>query len=141
MRKSWEEYWYDLALATAGRGTCPRRQVGAVLVKDNELMATGYNGSPSGQDHCEDVGCDIEHDHCVRTIHAEINVLIRSTREQQQGSVLYVTDFPCFRCAQAIANSGITYIKYVRNYRMSDRAVEVLRQARINYEIDIRGRK
>lgn len=102
-------------------------------------MATGYNGSPSGHDHCEDVGCDMVEDHCVRTIHAEMNVLIRSTPDQQAGATLYITDFPCFRCAQAISNSGIVYVKYVRDYRNSDKSKELLRLSRINTERDRRN--
>jgi len=102
-------------------------------------MATGYNGSPAGHKHCEDVGCDMVDDHCVRTIHAEMNVLIRSTPEQQNGGTLYITDFPCFRCAQAISNSGIRKIKFVRNYRNTERSEEVLRLSRINWERDRRS--
>lgn len=113
--------------------------MGAVLVRENELMATGYNGSPSGHEHCEDVGCDMVDGHCVRTIHAEMNVLIRSTPEQQSGATLYITDFPCFRCAQAISNSGIVYVKYVRDYRNSDKSKELMRLSRINTERDRRN--
>lgn len=126
MRKSWDEYWSDLVVAAAERGTCPRRKVGALLVKANTLLATGYNGSPKGHPQCDEVGCELENSHCVRTIHAEINVLIRSTPEQQSGATLYVTDFPCFRCAQAIANTGIEEVKFVRDYRNSERSVELL---------------
>lgn len=134
MRKSWDEYWFDLVAAAAGRGTCPRRQVGALLVKQNTLLATGYNGSPAGHPQCDEVGCDIEHDHCVRTIHAEINVLIRSTAEQQNGATLYVTDFPCFRCAQAIANTGIKKVKFLRDYRNADKSIELLNLSGIELE-------
>jgi len=126
MRKSWDEYWFDLVAATAERGTCPRRQVGALLVKSNTLLATGYNGSPSGHPQCDEVGCEIENDHCVRTIHAEINVLIRSTPEQQQGATLYTTDFPCRRCSQVIANTGIIEVRYWRDYRNAERSIELL---------------
>ena len=134
MRKSWDQYWFDLVAAAAGRGTCPRRQVGALLVKSNNLLATGYNGSPAGHPQGDEVGCDIEHDHCVRTIHAEINVLIRSTPEQQSGATLYVTDFPCFRCSQAIANTGIKQVKYLRDYRNADKSIELLKLSGISIE-------
>ena len=125
MRKTWDEYWFDLVEAAASRGTCPRRQVGALLVKSNTLLATGYNGAPSGHPQCDEVGCEMENDHCVRTIHAEVNVLIRSTPEQQNGATLYVTDYPCQRCALLISNTGISKVIFVRNYRNNNKSTDL----------------
>ncbi|WP_430626492.1 deoxycytidylate deaminase [Sulfobacillus thermotolerans] len=79
-RVSWTEYFGTLSEFVATRSTCPRRAVGAVLVRDHRVIATGYNGAPSGEPHCLDVGCLIENNHCVRTIHAELNALLQCAR-------------------------------------------------------------
>ena len=79
-RPSWAAYFLDLAYAVSTRATCPRKSVGAVIVKDRRVLATGYNGSMSGQPHCTQVGCDIEDEHCVRTVHAELNAIGQAAR-------------------------------------------------------------
>lgn len=102
----------------ATRSTCPRRNVGAVLVRDHRVIATGYNGAPAGQPHCTDVGCVMENGHCVRTIHAELNALLQCAKYgiATQGVDLYCTDLPCRHCARALAQAGIIRIYYVRSY-------------------------
>ena len=69
-RENWDTYFMNIARMVATRSTCSRKAVGAVIVKDNTILATGYNGSMSGAPHCHDVGCMIENNHCVATIHA-----------------------------------------------------------------------
>jgi len=115
-RKGWDEYFMDIAMMVSARSTCPRRQVGAVLVRDREIKATGYNGAPRGLPDCLEAGCIIEHGHCVRTVHAEQNVILFSDRADRDGATLYVTDQPCFTCAKMIANSGIARVVYFRPY-------------------------
>lgn len=111
MRKSWHEYFLDLCDTVATRATCPRRHVGCVITKGNRLVATGYNGSLPGEPHCEDVGCNILNNHCVRTIHAEHNALLQLGNFAFMGpmsrsiTTLYCKCYPCADCARRIAES------------------------------------
>lgn len=117
-RASWSEYFMQMSLLVATRSTCPRRSVGAVLVRDHRVIASGYNGSPAGQPHCTEAGCVMENGHCVRTIHAELNALLQCARYgiQTQGVDLYCTDMPCWHCARALVQAGIQRIYYMRPY-------------------------
>jgi dCMP deaminase len=115
-RIGWDDYFIGLAFAAAERATCPRLSVGCVLVKDNNVISTGYNGAPPGDPHCTDVGCDIRAGSCARTIHAEANAIARSKRRERSGSSIYITDFPCVNCAKLIATKGITQVIYARDY-------------------------
>jgi dCMP deaminase len=117
-RISWTEYFMQMSMLVATRSTCPRRQVGAVLVRDHRVIATGYNGSLTGQPHCLDVGCEIENGHCVRTIHAEMNALLQCARYgvATDGVEAYCTDMPCRSCARALVQAGIHRIFYQRGY-------------------------
>jgi len=76
MRKNWDSYFMDIARTAATRSTCPRLGVGAIVVLDKRIKGTGYNGSAAGLPHCDDAGCRVLNDHCVRTIHAEVNALM-----------------------------------------------------------------
>ncbi|NMP22594.1 deoxycytidylate deaminase [Sulfobacillus harzensis] len=118
MRASWSDYFLEMSLLVATRSTCPRRQVGAVLVRDQRVIATGYNGAPHGQPHCTEVGCLMENGHCVRTIHAELNALLQCARYgiATQGVDLYCTDMPCRYCARALVQAGVERIFYLRPY-------------------------
>lgn len=117
-RASWIEYFIQMSLLVATRSTCPRRSVGAVLVRDHRVIASGYNGAPAGQPHCTEVGCVMENDHCVRTIHAELNALLQCARYgiATQGVDLFCTDMPCRHCARALVQAGIERIYYLRPY-------------------------
>ena len=79
-RPEWDDYFMGFALAAARRATCDRQHVGAVIVVDKQVVATGYNGSVRGMPHCHEVGHDMESGHCVRTIHAEMNALAQAAR-------------------------------------------------------------
>jgi len=116
VRKSWDEYFLDIAFQVAGRSTCPRRRVGAVVVADRRLRGAGYNGSPRRMPHCAEAGCLLVDGHCVRTIHAEINALMESAPAERDGATLYVTDYPCSECAKVIVNSGVKRVVYSRPY-------------------------
>ena len=96
-RPSWDEYFLKLAMLASERATCPRMHCGCVLVKDRFVLATGYNGSLPGQPHCEDEGCLIVDNHCVRTNHAEINALVQATKHGVNivGSTAYITNMSC----------------------------------------------
>lgn len=115
-RPSWDEYFMEIAFQTAMRGTCSRRMVGAVVVKDKRIKGTGYNGSPPGMPHCIDDGCEMRDGHCIRCVHAEPNALLECTPEERRGATLYVTDYPCPECQKLIISAGITEIVYARAY-------------------------
>lgn len=117
-RKSWDEYFLDMAAQAATRSTCVRRKVGAVIVRGRRVRSTGYNGAPSGFGHCDagacprgwsDVAMSSAYDNCI-AIHAEANALLFADIDDREGSTLYCTDAPCFSCAKLIANSGIAEV-------------------------------
>lgn len=118
-RVSWDTYFMNIATMVASRSTCPRKAVGAVIVKNHAILSTGYNGSMSGAPHCTDVGCMIENDHCVATIHAEANAIIHAARHgiPMEGATIYVTASPCWNCFKMLINSGVRRICYGEFYR------------------------
>lgn len=118
-RVSWDRYFMNLAIQAATRSTCPRKHVGAVIVRDRSLLSTGYNGSIRGAKHCTEAGCLMENDHCVRTVHAEANALVQAARNgvRLEGAEIYVTASPCFNCFKLIVNAGIRTIHYGEFYR------------------------
>ena len=118
-RASWDEYFQRIASDVASRATCPRKQVGAVLVRDKMILATGYNGSVRGLPHCTDVGCLMVDNHCARTVHAEVNALAQAARQgvRTEGATLYVTTYPCWPCTKAMMNAGVVRVVYGEVYR------------------------
>ncbi|MCM8796623.1 MAG: cytidine/deoxycytidylate deaminase family protein [Candidatus Omnitrophica bacterium] len=139
-RPSWDEYFLEVAALVAKRATCLRRKVGAVLVKDKRILATGYNGAPSGLKHCLDIGCLREklkipsgerHELC-RALHAEQNALIQASLYgvSVKDSILYATTQPCVICAKMLINAGIKEIVISAGYP-DKMAMSFLRQARI----------
>lgn len=111
-RPSWDEYFLKLAMLASERATCPRMHCGCVLVKDRFVLATGYNGSLPGQPHCEDEGCLIVDNHCVRTNHAEMNALVQAARHGVNvvGATAYITNMSCTTCAKALIAAGINRV-------------------------------
>ena len=128
MRPSWDDYFMHITREVAKRGTCMRRQVGAILVKDKHILATGYNGAPAGLPHCDEVGHMIEDGHCVATIHAELNAVVQAARNgaRIEGASIYITASPCWSCFKVLANAGIRRICYGAFYR-DERSFEVAR--------------
>ncbi|MBI2393266.1 MAG: dCMP deaminase family protein [Deltaproteobacteria bacterium] len=118
-RASWDEYFMNIAREVATRATCNRKHVGAVIVRERSILATGYNGSIAGLPHCDEEGHLMEEGHCVRTIHAEANAVIQAARNgvRIDGGMIYVTASPCFGCFKLIANAGIRRIVYGEFYR------------------------
>lgn len=125
-RPSWDEYFMTLASEVATRTTCLRRGVGAVVVKDRRILATGYNGVPTGLAHCSETGClrqqlgvpsGQRHEIC-RGLHAEQNAIIQAARYGTNiaGSSIYITTQPCVVCAKMIINAGIEEIVYKDPY-------------------------
>jgi len=118
-RVDWNQYFMNIALVVATRSTCDRKHVGAVIVREKTLLSTGYNGSVRGMPHCDDVGHMMEDNHCVATIHAEMNAIIQAARNgvRIEGAEIYVTASPCWNCFKALANAGIKGIYYGEFYR------------------------
>jgi dCMP deaminase len=108
-RPDWDEYFLKLAMLASERATCPRMHCGCVLVKNKDVVATGYNGSIPGDVHCEDGGCLVVDNHCVRTVHAEMNALIQAAKRGHsiEGATAYVTNMPCTTCAKSLITAGI----------------------------------
>ena len=118
-RASWDEYFMNLARVVSSRSICPRKSVGAVIVRDKTILSTGYNGSIRGMPHCTEAGHMMENGHCVATIHAESNAILQAARNgvMIDGGTIYVTASPCWNCFKEIANSGIRRIVYGEFYR------------------------
>ena len=117
-RPSWDEYFLKLAMLVSERATCPRMHCGCVLVKNKRILSTGYNGSIPGDGHCEDEGCIIEDNHCIRTIHAEMNAILQCSIHgvSTQGAIAYVTNMPCSNCAKALIGAGIKEVTIFSEY-------------------------
>lgn len=140
-RPSWDEYFMGMAKLTAQRSTCLRRQVGAVIVKDRHIIATGYNGAPRGLAHCGQLGgCLREqlkvpsgqrHELC-RALHAEQNAIIQAATLGQsiEGASIYITHQPCSICSKMIINAGITRIVVDQGYP-DELATDMLEEAGI----------
>jgi len=139
-RPSWDEYFLELARLVSKRSTCLRRSVGAVLVKDKRILATGYNGAPRGLAHCLDIGClrdklkipsGERHELC-RALHAEQNALIQASLYgvSVKDSALYATNQPCVICAKMLINAGIKEIVIADGYP-DKMAMDFLREAKI----------
>ncbi len=137
-RPDWDEYFLDIADLVSRRSTCRRRSVGALLVKEKRILATGYNGAPTGLRHCLEVGCLREknnvpsgerHELC-RGLHAEQNSIIRAALHgvSVRGATLYCTNHPCVICAKMIINAGVAKVVFREGY--SDQlSVDMLREA------------
>ena len=118
-RPTWNVYFMGIAQQVSKRSTCDRKNVGAVIVRDKVILSTGYNGSIRGVKHCDEIGHLIENDHCVRTVHAEVNAVAQSAMNgtEIKNSSIYLTASPCWPCFKVIVNSGIKKIYFGEFYR------------------------
>lgn len=139
-RPSWDQYFMEVAEVVRKRSTCMRRQVGAVIVKDNRILSTGYNGAPKGLKHCAEVGCTRannnvpsgeRHELC-RGLHAEQNAIIQAAvfGTAIDGATIYTTLSPCVICTKMIINSGIKRIVLREQYN-DPLAIEMLEESGI----------
>lgn len=143
-RPDWDEYFMQMAEVAEQRSTCTRRKVGAVIVKDKRIMATGYNGVPTGIQHCEERGCLREqlqvpsgqrHELC-RGLHAEQNAIIQAAYLGQSidGGTLYCTTQPCVICAKMLINAGIKRI-VIREAYPDELSDQMLKEAGIRVDV------
>jgi dCMP deaminase len=128
-RPSWDQYFLTITRQVAERSTCNRAKVGAVIVRDKNILASGYNGAPAGLPHCTEVGCLIyqsktptgeSEDNCYRTIHAEINAIAQAAKNGVgiRDADIYVTHTPCIHCLKVLINTGIKRIFYEKEYKL-----------------------
>ncbi len=134
-RVTWDQYFMAIARVVSSRATCDRKRVGAVIVRDRIIVATGYNGSLRGLPHCDQIGHLMEDGHCVRTVHAEANAIAQAARNgvRVEGAELYVTASPCFNCFKLVANAGLSRIVFGEFYR-DERIFEFAQQLGILLE-------
>lgn len=118
MRPNRTDIFLEVAISFAKRSTCPRAQVGTVIVNDGHIISHGYNGAPPGQPHCLDVGCELT-DGCQRAIHAEANALAWAARAgvRCNGASMFSTHEPCRKCAELALSAGITQVFFLEMYR------------------------
>ena len=128
-RPSWHQYFLTITRNVAERSTCTRAKVGAVIVRDKNILATGYNGAPAGMPHCIDSGClvytsrtptgEVE-ENCFRTIHAEINAIAQAAKNGAsiRDADIYITHTPCIHCFKVLINTGIGRILYEKPYKL-----------------------
>ena len=123
-------YFLKIAADVASRSTCDRASVGAVIVRDKNILATGYNGSISGDEHCDDVGHLLVNNHCVRTVHSEMNAVAQAAKNGTsiKGASIYITVFPCWECFKVIANTGIKEIYFSDEYRVNELVITTARK-------------
>lgn len=149
-RISWDQYFMAQSHLLALRSTCTRLTVGATIVRDNRIIAGGYNGSIAGGTHCIDEGCYVIDHHCVRTIHAEMNAILQCAKfgVPTANSEIYVTHFPCLQCSKSIIQAGIKAVYYAEDYKNHPYAVELFEQAgvktkkvEIKNPIDVYGKQ
>ena len=128
-RPSWDQYFLTITRQVAERSTCNRAKVGAVIVRDKNILASGYNGAPAGLPHCTEVGCLIyqsktpageSEENCYRTIHAEINAIAQAAKNGVgiRDADIYVTHTPCIHCLKVLINTGIKRIFYEKEYKL-----------------------
>ncbi|MBC7087407.1 MAG: cytidine/deoxycytidylate deaminase family protein [Tissierellales bacterium] len=136
-RKNWNKYFMEITEMVASRSTCDRAFVGCVLVNDeHRIVSTGYNGSVSGNPHCDDVGHTIRDGHCIATIHAEMNALLYCAKEgiSVKNCIAYVTHFPCLNCTKALIQAGIKKIYYKHEYNVDEYAKYLLKNNKVDIE-------
>ncbi|MGG4491787.1 ComE operon protein 2 [Metabacillus idriensis] len=135
-RISWNQYFMAQSHLLALRSTCTRLAVGATIVRDKRIIAGGYNGSIAGGVHCIDEGCYVIDNHCVRTIHAEMNALLQCAKfgVPTAGAEIYVTHFPCLQCCKALIQSGIKKVYFAQSYKNHPYAAELFEQAGVHVE-------
>ena len=149
-RISWDQYFMAQSHLLALRSTCTRLTVGATIVRDNRIIAGGYNGSIAGGTHCIDDGCYVIDNHCVRTIHAEMNALLQCAKfgVPTAEAEIYVTHFPCLQCCKSLIQAGIKAVYYAEDYKNHPYAIELFEQAGVKMEkveakgvIDVNGKE
>lgn len=138
MSRNINNYFFEICKIVASRSTCPRKHVGCIITRDKSILSTGYNGSPRGLKHCDDIGCEIDDKgSCIRTTHSEQNAICQAAKNgvSIENSTMYVTMFPCYTCAKMIVNCGIKEIHALEDYHSSERSKKIFKEAKIKFKI------
>lgn len=142
-RPSWDEYFMGIAEVVAKRSNCTRRHVGAVVMKDHHILATGYNGTPRGVKNCFEGGCPrcagktesgTHLEECLCT-HAEQNAICQAALygHALEGGTIYITISPCLTCAKLLVNAGIKEVVYGGDYAFLDVVGKMFKEAKVKY--------
>ncbi|MCL2247189.1 MAG: cytidine/deoxycytidylate deaminase family protein [Lentimicrobiaceae bacterium] len=145
VRPPWDEYFMEIAHTVSKRATCDRGRSGCVIVKDKQILVTGYVGSPNGLPHCDDIGHQMKKmlhedgsisEHCVRTVHAEQNAICQAAKRgiALDGSTLYCRMTPCRVCAMLIINCGIKRVVCEKKYHAGAESEEMFAKAGVELE-------
>jgi dCMP deaminase len=145
-RPSWDEYFLKIMDMVGNRATCDRGRSGCVIVRNKQILATGYVGSPKSMEHCDDVGHEMHKvinddgtssQHCIRTIHAEQNAIVQAARIgiALEGGTLYCKMTPCYTCAKLIANAGIIRVVAVKDYHAGQKTKDLFKKADITFDM------
>ena len=144
-RPSWDEYFLELVKVVGTRGTCDRGRSGALAVRENRVLCTGYVGAPQGAPHCDEVGHDlievtkdgITTKHCQRTSHAELNLICQAARDgiSLKGATIYCNMEPCYTCAKSLINTGIKRVVCWKRYHGAIMSRKVFKLAGVKLEV------
>ena len=151
-RPSWDDYFLELANAASNRATCDRGKSGCVIVRDKQVLATGYVGSPAGLPHCDDVGHLMKKviqengeisEHCLRTVHAEQNAICQAAKRgiSIEGATIYTRMTPCRTCAMLLINCGIQRVVCERKYQLAEESEQLFAEAGIKLVYKYDGRQ
>ena len=129
MREDIDDYFLRITEMVGTRSTCDRGKPGCIIVRDKNILCTGYAGSPRNNPHCDDVGHEMENNHCVRTTHAEANAICQAAKNGVSISMatLYCTMTPCYNCAKMIMNAGIVKVVVQNDYHASERTKDIFK--------------
>lgn len=152
LRPSWDDYFLELADAASSRATCDRGKSGCVIVRDKQVLATGYVGSPAGLPHCDDIGHLMKKviqengeisEHCLRTVHAEQNAICQAAKRgiSIEGATVYTRMTPCRTCAMLLINCGIIKVVCERKYQLAEESEQLLAEAGIKLLYKYDGRQ
>ena len=149
-RPSWDEYFFEIADSVSKRATCNRGKSGCVIVKNRQILVTGFVGSPAGFAHCDDAGHQIKRlthengqitEHCMRTIHAEQNAICQAARKgiSIEDATIYTRMTPCRTCAMLLINCGIKRVVCERKYHVGEESERMFQEAGVNLEFKYDG--
>lgn len=145
-RPSWDEYFMEIVRTVAKRGNCDRGRTGAVLVKNKQVIATGYVGAPAGLETCDEIGHLMktvyderggQHQHCIRTTHAEANAIAQAAKHgiSTEGATVYCRIEPCVDCTKLLINAGIKRVVSEKRYHAGHDSREMLKKAGVQLDI------
>lgn len=145
VRPSWDEYFMDIMQTVSERATCDRGRSGTIIVKDKQILVSGYVGSPVGMPHCDEVGHQLKKtihedgtitEHCVRTVHAEQNAICQAAKRgvSLDGATVYCRMTPCRVCAMLLINSGIKRVVAQNKYHAGAESEVMFKKAKIKLE-------